>query len=210
MEQIHGKAVQQALFEQKLEILNAQLGWFPKNERLQRKVKTQFKIIKRKTAMLEGKLTPSNAVKEWMPTGGIHFVLNDGLSSITEFPWYHNYGFTWWLSMIGADHLQFCLNRCKAQFFASRTRLEECEVTMSIARKDIIEIETQAEADETFHSFEIEECNTKGQRLADLGKVAERLYEDLRTKITKKDKIVDEHKQLIAKKDDLLIVIEEE
>jgi len=62
---------------------------------LQRKVNAQFKIIKRRTAMLEGKVTPSNAVKEWKPAGGIHFVLNDGLSSITEFPWYHNYGFTW-------------------------------------------------------------------------------------------------------------------
>ncbi|KAE9371065.1 hypothetical protein N431DRAFT_425749 [Stipitochalara longipes BDJ] len=93
---------------------------------------------------------------------------------------------------------------------ASRSQLEECEVTIITTRLEILEIEKQAEADDRLRSFEIEEYRTKVQRLMDLGKVAKRIYDELRDKIMKKDKVVDARKALLAEKEDLLIVLDEE
>jgi hypothetical protein len=80
-------------------------------------------------------------VKEWKGVGGFWFRAEAEWTDITHAPWWYEHGFTWWLSTVGANHLQFCLGKFKSQLEISRTRLEDCETTIIITKFDIAEIE---------------------------------------------------------------------
>jgi hypothetical protein len=151
-------------FKRQRDYMSELLDWFPQNERLQKKVKTQFKIIARKAAKLEGRISPLRIVKAWEPAGGFEFKIDEHAAHVTELPWWHGYGFAWWLASIGADHLQYCLDRSKAQLESSRTRLEECEVTIVMTKAETECIEEGAPEDDDLLEREIKEFSINIQR----------------------------------------------
>jgi hypothetical protein len=120
------------------------------------KVKTQFKRIRRNAGRLAGVISPLNVnvVKEWKPSGGYGFrkvVHVESIERVEELPWYEEYGFMWWLQTNGRDHLQYCLDRSKAELVASGNKLEEGDITISMTKQDIKNLEEETpEDDENF------------------------------------------------------------
>lgn len=85
-------------FDQQLLGMRESLDWFPKNEQLQKKVKTQFKRIQRNAGRLAGVISPLNVVKEWNTIRGYGFQKDvdvESVENMEELPWYREYGFMW-------------------------------------------------------------------------------------------------------------------
>jgi hypothetical protein len=183
----------------------------PHNERLQKKVKAQYKLIVRKTANLEGHILPLRIVKAWKPIGGHGFKFDGSVENVTELPWYDEYGFTWWLSTVGADHLQYCLEKSKVQLVNSRNKLEECDVTISMTKLEIKYIEEHGPDNDKDYDRDVDEFRNQIQRWLELP-IQDRTYweNELSAKIDKKNQVVEEWAQLLSEKWDLLIVLHEE
>jgi hypothetical protein len=138
-------------FDQQRLGVRESLDWFPKNERLQTKVKTQFKRIRRNAGRLAGVISPLNVVKEWNPIRGYGFQKDvdvESVENMEELPWYREYGFMWWLQTNGAGHLQYCLDRSKAELVASRNKLAECDIMISMTKQEIKNLEEEAAEDD--------------------------------------------------------------
>jgi hypothetical protein len=213
MDKVNSQKIQRLQLQFKLQMdeMTSQLDWFPKNERLQKKVKAQFKSIAAKTAKLEGRISPLRIVKEWQGAGGFEFNTEPDWADITNAPWWYEYGFTWWLSNIGADHVQYCLDKIKSQRETLRTRLEDCETTIILTKCEISEMERGGTASDETREQNIAEFRGMVQSWLDIEDI-ETTYrnDELDAKILKRNGEIAAQRQVLSEKRDLLIVSNEE
>jgi hypothetical protein len=199
----------QSILELDFKELTSQLDWFPRNERLQRRVKAQFRNIAARTAILEGHIAPLRVVKEWTGPKELAFDwpanVPQGFQDINAAAWWQR------LSNEAAGHLRFCIDSFGSHIRSIDSRIEDCNTTITLTPSEITQIERDAPLEDHRLTQEVEDFRTQLSGWLQLEGIDQGYWnKELQSKIDRRNRAPEVRHQLIAEKEDLLRVLNDE